>query len=188
MKTTPLLSILICSLNKRIDKLADLLSTLSPQVDLFPGVVELIVNMDNKFISTGKKRQLLLEQASGEYVVFIDDDDHIDSEYVSLIVAALQSRPDCVATTGWYTCDDGNKTVWFLSKDLNNETKNGCFNRTTNHISPVKRKLALAVGFKSVSYGEDADYSKRLKPLLRTETKIDKPLYHYDFKSTHKEY
>jgi glycosyltransferase involved in cell wall biosynthesis len=188
MKQQPLLSILICSLHKRIDKLSNLLSTLNPQVDSYPGQVELIVNMDNKILPTGKKRQLLLEQATGEYIVFIDDDDHIDQEYVSLIISALSSRPDCVATTGWYTSDNDKKTIWFLSKDLKNENKNGFFYRTTNHISPVRRDLALQVGFKPISFGEDADYSERLKPLLKSETKINKLIYHYDFKSTNKEY
>ena len=188
MKPAPLLSILICSLHKRIDKLSNLLSTLNPQVDSHPNQVELIVNMDNKMLPTGKKRQLLLDQASGEYIVFIDDDDHIDHEYVSLIISALTTKPDCVATTGWYTSDNGEKTIWFLSKDLENENKNGYFYRTTNHISPVKRELALEVGFKPISFGEDADYSARLKPLLTSETKINKLIYHYDFKSTNKEY
>lgn len=187
MKSKPILSILICSLHKRIDLLSNLLSTLSPQVDAHSDRVELIVNMDNKFLSTGKKRQLLLQQASGEYIVFIDDDDHIDSEYVSLILNALRSRPDCVATTGKYTCN-GKETTWFLSKDLDNENKNGYFYRTTNHISPVRRVLALAAGFPDKSYGEDAEYSKRLKPMLKTETKIDKSIYHYDFQTTNKEY
>ena len=169
MKAKPLLSILICSLPNRIDLLRNLLTVLYPQIEAHQSQVELIVNMDNKFISTGKKRQLLLQQASGEYIVFIDDDDHIDNEYVSLILNALRSRPDCVATTGKYTCN-GKETVWFLSKDLENENKNGYFYRTTNHISPVKRVLAIAAGFPDKSYGEDAEYSKRYKKISTQKT------------------
>ena len=181
-----ILSILICSLHKRIDNLKDLLSVLSPQIDSKKSV-ELIINTDNKTSSTGRKRQLLLEQAKGKYIVFIDDDDHIDSEYVPLILEAVKSNPDCVATNGWYT-DNGKITNWYLSKDLENENKNGVFYRTTNHISPVKRELALLAGFPDISFGEDAEYSKRLKPLLKIETRIDKLIYHYDFKNHNKEY
>lgn len=184
----PLLSILVCSLHTRSESLRHLLATLLPQIEKHQAQVELIINIDNKKSSTGRKRQLLLEQSTGEYIVFIDDDDHVHDEYVSLVLNALHSKPDCVATTGWYTSDGKDKTTWYLSKDLENENKDGVFYRTTNHISPVKRKLAIQVGFPDSSYGEDADYSKRLKPLLKTETKIDVPLYHYDFSNINKEY
>jgi len=47
----------------------------------------------------------------------------------------------------------------------------------------VKRELALQVPFKEINFGEDADYAKRLKPLLKSEHSIHKVLYHYDYNS-----
>jgi hypothetical protein len=49
----------------------------------------------------------------------------------------------------------------------------------------VKRELAMAVKFKQVNFGEDADYARRLLPLIKTEHQIDKVLYSYLF-DTHK--
>ena len=45
----------------------------------------------------------------------------------------------------------------------------------------VKRALAREVKFKDKSFAEDADYAKRLKKHLRTQAKIEKTLYYYDF-------
>jgi hypothetical protein len=59
---------------------------------------------------------------------------------------------------------------------------NGVYYRTINHLCPVKRELALQVKFpRGINNGEDADYSNRLRPLLKTEVYINKDMYHYDF-------
>jgi len=50
-----------------------------------------------------------------------------------------------------------------------------------NHIMCVKRSLAIMVPFKDVTFGEDADYSVRLRPYIRSEHKIEKTLYYYDW-------
>jgi hypothetical protein len=57
-----------------------------------------------------------------------------------------------------------------------------------NHLSPVKREIALAVGYLSMQSGEDADYSYRLRkmyPKLR-EKFVDKCLYHYLYRNPRK--
>jgi len=37
--------------------------------------VEVLTSVDNKEKSTGRKRQELLEAATGKYIIFIDDDE-----------------------------------------------------------------------------------------------------------------
>jgi hypothetical protein len=53
--------------------------------------------------------------------------------------------------------------------------------RTPNHISPVRRELALQAGFPDVTYAEDREYSKRLLPLCKNEAKIKGSIYHYKY-------
>ena len=83
---------------------------------------------------------------------------------------------------------------WKLSKDYQDENKYSeefnqiIYFRRTNHLTPVKRELALQAMFPDKSNGEDQEYSGRLNPFLKTEVKIDKSIYHYDFKSYDKEY
>jgi len=154
--------------------------------------VEIIIACDNKTISTGKKRQLLLELAKNDFVVAVDDDDYVYPYYVEEILKAIQSNPDCVGTRGIYTNDGNQSTEWRLSKDYPNETisEKGrhIYLRTSNHLTPVKKHLALQAGFPDKSNAEDKWYSERLQPLLKTEVKIDKIMYHYRYSSFQKSY
>jgi len=43
----------------------------------------------------------------------------------------------------------------------------------------VKREHAIATGFKNITYAEDKDYSDRIKPLLKTEVFLERPIYFY---------
>jgi glycosyltransferase involved in cell wall biosynthesis len=62
-------------------------------------IVEVITEVDNKQITTGAKRNNLLNKAQGKYICFIDDDDHISNDYLRLILEAIESDADCIATT-----------------------------------------------------------------------------------------
>jgi hypothetical protein len=153
---------------------------------------EIIFAVDNKQISTGEKRNLLLDTASKDYVVGIDDDDKVPSYYVDEFLKAIQSGADCIAINGTYTCDGKNPIKWFLSKDNPNVTRHikgkAVYLRTTNHITAVKRELALLARFPTISNGEDKGYSEALIKHLKTEVAIEKEMYHYDFISKNKEY
>lgn len=154
--------------------------------------VEILIDFD-KEISSGKKAQWLLEQAKGEYIVFVDADDWVPGYYVSEILKAIKTNPDCIATNGNMTTNGENDIKWFLSKDFENQTRYSpigekYYLRKTNHISPVRRELALKVGFPDISNAEDKDYSERLNQYLKTEVKIDLPMYHYRFQTFNKSY
>ena len=55
--------------------------------------------------------------------------------------------------------------------------------RNTNHICPVKRKIALQVMFPDKTIGEDYEYSKRIQPHLKSEIFINKEMYFYHVQS-----
>ena len=172
------LSILIPFSTNHIPHLDSLMTTLKPQL---VDEVEVITDGSMEY-NIGVKRQKMLELAKGDYIVFIDADDHISNYYVSYILNALQSNPDCVGISGIYTTNNTNLEFWHISKDYGYwHTKDGVYLRTPNHISPVRRELALQAGFPEIERGEDAEYSRRLYPLLKTEVKISGNLYHYDY-------
>jgi glycosyltransferase involved in cell wall biosynthesis len=157
-----------------------------------PNEVEIIYSLDKGEVSTGEKRNKLLQAASGDYIAFIDADDWVPDYYVEEILKAIESGPDCVAINGTMTTDGEKEIAWMISKDFKNETifEAGIpfYIRTTNHLAPVRRELALQVGFKDKKYQEDSDYAAALNPLLKTETKIDKPMYEYRFTILNKLY
>jgi glycosyltransferase involved in cell wall biosynthesis len=190
------LSILICSLEKRHAQLQSLLEEIETQILLCDAtaIVEVITEVDNKQITTGAKRNNLLNKAQGKYICFIDDDDHIYPNYIKLILEAIESDADCIATTGIYSINGGHPVKWRLSKDFIDEDRMDSnigeivFFRRANHLTPVKRELALQAMFPDQSNAEDKEYSFRLNPFLKTEVQIKELIYHYDYKSYDKEY
>jgi glycosyltransferase involved in cell wall biosynthesis len=184
-----MLSILICSLYSRAHLLAELKAILQPQIT---SDVELLIEVDNKEISTGAKRNILLNRAKGKYIVFIDDDDIVSENYVDKILEACKHDVDCIAINGTITTNGMNEIAWRLSKSNPNSSiyENGkeIYLRTTNHIAPVKRELALIALFPNISNAEDAEYSRRLNKFLKTETIILEPIYHYRYLTYNKEY
>jgi glycosyltransferase involved in cell wall biosynthesis len=172
------LSILIASMPAHLAHLDGLMQILSPQIT---GEVEIVTDSSMGY-NIGTKRNKLLEMASGEYIVFIDADDRVSPKYVELILNAIKTRPDCVGISGYITTNGGNMRQWYISKDYGYWYElNNVYYRTPNHISPVKRELALQARFPEWTTAEDAEYSKRLYPLLNTEVKIEGNIYHYNY-------
>lgn len=177
------LSILIPTIESRRDTFENLYRFLEGQC--FGKDVEILFERDNKEISIGKKRQILLERASGEYVTFADDDDWLSDDYVDLILSAIEFNPDCVgfqiecSGTEGKTADMSNKYA-----DWADNVNGFDYVRTPYQKTPTKREIALQIGYKDMRYGEDYEYSKRLKEsgLIKSEMYIGKVLYYYRFK------
>lgn len=185
-----MLSVLICSLDSRRQFLLSLEQHLKNQIGGRWEQVEIITYVDDKLRTTGFKRQWLLEQSHGDYIVFIDDDDWVYDYYIDEMLNACASDSDCFAINGIMTTDGQHETKWLISKDYKNEDKREgdktVYYRRTNHITGVRRSIALAAGFPDKSNAEDKHYSDRLQ--LRTEFKIERPMYHYKFSTQNKTY
>lgn len=188
-----MLSILIPVIPQHEQKFNELLRHLNNQIS-DPSQVEILWSLTESQInggpSSGKKRQLLLQMAKGDYVVFIDDDDWVPDYYISEMLNACASGCDCVAINGIMTTDGLHETKWYLGKDFKNEDRREgnktVYYRHTNHITAVKREIALKAGFPNKSNAEDKYYSDRLQ--LKTEYKIERPMYHYRFSTRNKTY
>jgi len=86
------LSILICSVFERDAK--PLVQKLLAQIGTEP--VEVLMLADNRKRSTGFKRQVLLNNAQGEYVTFIDDDDSVSADYIAEVLTATENNADVI--------------------------------------------------------------------------------------------
>lgn len=176
------LAILICSLEER----KHLLEKLIESIPTHPEVI-VIPEVDNREISTGKKRNNLLQRAfdiGAEYSVFVDDDDTLLPGYLGEIMKAIEQKPDAIGFRGWITFDGKRRAEWRISKNYDYHISGGIYYRFNNHLSPIKTELALRIKYPDQTFGEDYDYARRLKEagLVKTEVFINKFLYHYDYK------
>jgi len=188
----PILSILITALPNRDRMLNSLLLSIEGQRGILPFIlggpraVEVLVDHGVN-VHTGTKRNALVQRAKGSYIVFIDDDDEITPEYIPSIMEAIINNPDvdCIGINGWMTSDGADRRDWFISKEYGHwyTNEHGQYMRTPNHISPVKTSIARQVPFPDITYGEDYAYSMGIFPLLKTEAKVNKQIYHYKWMS-----
>lgn len=175
----PFLSILIASMAKRKRECDRLMRFLLRQLD--GGMpVEVLVN-DAEPMSRGAKRQAMLQEARGDYVAFVDDDDLVADDYLVRVLNACAQRKDCCSLEGVITLGMGTSRPFYHSLKYDRWFEDQvAYYRTPNHLNAVRRDLALQAGFRDMAYGEDLDYSARLYPLLRTEAQVTGgPLYHY---------
>jgi hypothetical protein len=107
------LSILICTLPKRIEMYNELIACLTKQIDLLPAdlinPIE-IVSCSNEFISIGEKRNLLLNEANGDYICFIDDDD------IGMGIQDEMGADLLLGDSNMYSCDNDIETRQKSSK------------------------------------------------------------------------
>ena len=192
--TTPLLTIMIPTIVERESQFKRLLGELQRQCLLLhdPTLVEVLFHSDAGELLVGDKRQKLLLLAKGDYVCSIDDDDLVEPTYVADIVRTIltaSTPPDCVVFEGRLTVDGrmGGRFDFDIGHQAY-KTVGDLYQRTPNHLCPIRRELALKVGYlENKSFGEDSDYARRIYPMLNNQAVIlnaagaKKVLYHYRF-------
>lgn len=177
----PKLSILICTLANRQEMLSLLLEILIPQMT---GETEILMCEDNGEISVGLKRQKLIQEASGYYVCFVDDDDMVTKDYIPKILTALQTNPDTCGVEGIMTTDgkDPKKFIHSMRYDHWYE-ENNIYYRGPHHINPTRKDLVLKTGYNDLRFAEDHDFAKRIYDLLNSEVYIDGPIIEYRYRT-----
>ena len=172
------LSLLICSVSERAEKLQRLLEVLTKQIT---NEVEILHLVDDGEMTIGEKRNELCQAAVGEYCAFIDDDDMVSDDYVEKVLKALESSPDCATLTGIVYFPNGSSRLfdhsiehdgWFTGQD-------GNYYRTPNHLNAIKTEIVQRFGFKLISFGEDQDFAKRVRIVLHKEVRIPGQIYYY---------
>jgi len=177
----PKFSILICHIDSRKKELDRLMKILNPQVENNP--IEILIESDNGKMKIGKKRNILVSKAKGDFIAFIDDDDRVSDKYVDLILSSLQNNTDVLGIEGIFTTDGANPKKFIHSIKYKHWFQKGdIYYRNPNHLNPVKRELAKRIRFPEIDHREDRDYSRRLYSLLRKEIYIKNPIYFYDYR------
>lgn len=163
-----------------------MLDRLRPQMRRGVGVLTLA---DGGEWSIGAKRQALLLQSTAEYVSYVDDDDDVSPQFVAEVLKALRRGPDVVGFRLRYVRDGewcgeavhSYNAASVVLPPMPRGVKR--MERKPNHLNPVRRELALRVGFKPINHGEDAAYAEGLAELNPREAFIDAELYTYLYRT-----
>jgi len=182
-----LLSILIATLENRralFDRVYGQLTCQAAAAGL-EAEVEILHCRDNGERPTGWKRNRLIEQAQGEFVAFVDDDDSVSDDYLPRICEAIRSRPgiDCIGIRGIVRFRGGHPREFIHSIRYSDyRSCDGVYLRPPYHLNPIRRSIAAQYRFADAYYSEDVDWARAMAcdKVLRTERFIDSVLYYYD--------
>jgi hypothetical protein len=187
-------------------KLSVCIATIPERTALFSGLLDIIgrgsmhweLVVDDRprgSVSIGSKRQAMVEQCTGEYIVHLDDDDLVPPDYIATILQALETNPDCV---GHFELIEGHGPVPLIakwSKDAPGWVSGAkamrqkvAYLRTPFHKTPIRADIVHTIGFMDMHFGEDKDFSDRLRRsrLIRTEVFIPRVMYTYRY--THEDF
>jgi len=183
----PKLSILIPTLKSRFKTLKLQVDRIEYQRQQKP--VQLLWLGDNKSITVGTKRNLLLDISMGEYVCFVDDDDIVSANYVESILKAIEDNPT-------------KKVFTFLGEQNDNGTPTCDFRYSIEYGRNHKRKIdgkewkvmlpdhlciwkkdIIKERFPNKQLGEDHDFAQLMTKhyTKEDEFEINECLYFYDY-------
>ncbi|QWG27102.1 glycosyltransferase family 2 protein [Bacillus mycoides] len=179
--TDIVLSILIPSVPERMTHLKRMIDTLYEQAQNKP--VEILVMLENKKRSTGEKRNILVEQAKGEYVAFVDDDDRVDPNYVDTLCATIASNStaDCIVFDVSVNYNNLFTKITKFGKELEHKEDENFYYRKPNHVMCYAKRIAVQHKFLNISYGEDDEWGARVSQDIVNQVRIPATLYHYDY-------
>jgi hypothetical protein len=183
-----MLSILIPSIPSRHEMLQSMLAKLNSQNKDFEmlGVVEFIYDDSPAFLdgglSIGKKRQSLVERASGKYLCFLDDDESIAPNYVESLLRLCNHDMDVCTfraiaklNSAWGLID------MRLAYKVNDQfTPEHTVRRPPWHMCPVRSEFAKLHEFEDISNAEDSRWFEQVLTRCTTESHTDKILFQYN--------
>ena len=188
------LSILIPSLPIRTGNfLYRILEELDYQIgELERGDIELLVFTDNKMQSIGKKRNDLIGLSTGDFIVFVDDDDRVSPDYVSSIIKTIDENKDadCIVFDSLCTIsnslDDNVKSYSFPCKygiefEVKGHTETTPWYGKPAHTMVWNRKIMEKHAFPDLIRKEDIVWVESAWRDIKNQVRIDKILYFYDY-------
>lgn len=177
----PLLSVLMPGLSWR-EGIPKILREVGPS---HQSGVEVISLIDNASMSIGKKMDLMMAMARGEYVSAVGDDDGIREDYIASLVSAIRKHRGvgCVTFLQEYWRDGHYMTILREGPGLPDCSEGEVWTRRLGPKSAIRREFIKNFKHPDISYGEDRAMSDHLERVVKTEHHIPVVLYNYRFDS-----
>lgn len=171
------LSILIPQLPNRDSTL--LVHNLHTQSKNLP--VEILCLSDES--NSGIKRNILTSEARGEYICFIDDDDRVDKNYVSELIAATKDSPDLITFNLEMT--NGHKRETWKFCGAYDDRRLGLM--LPNHLCVWRKSIASRVPWSpGLGTADDILWYETIHALTKkmgtlSTIHLNKTLYYYEY-------
>lgn len=180
----PKLSVLMPALHTRdwIGLAWKIRSQITPEME-----AELCVVADGGEMTSGRKRNLLLDMARGDYAAFVDDDDDVADNYVEALVAGCRAGRDVVTFDLLRYTPRTEERQTFGLRHQDHQAGDDCIRMTANHLCAWKRSVAKRARYdERIGYADDQLWYKSLIAALPdlTEYHIEQVLYWYEYDPT----
>lgn len=175
-----LLSILTPSIPRRAAKLASLAQRIKPWLG---SDIEWLTITDDR--PSGPKRNEMMDAARGKYICHLDDDDHFEAAFPSVVIPALQLDVDLVMYDAIASLNGSPFFLVSIGIDHPNEQPRHMgegrlsgIRRRPWHWCSWRTELARKARFPEKHHGaEDAVWLEQMYPLVKTWHKIERPLF-----------
>jgi hypothetical protein len=130
----------------------------------------------------------MVEQARGEYVMRVDDDDIVHPQLLPLVWEHLDGKNDCVTFNVAALPDMTGSSVCRINPSFNTLSRwdqnpkivygEAVQYRSWSHLCPTRRDLFEGVDFSNKSWGEDEFVMTQIIPKLKKYFVIPQTLYY----------
>lgn len=181
------LTILIPTLNSRSDQLKRLTNDLNYQIQGKP--VQVLWFGDNKSMTTGEKRNILLGMAKGDFISFIDDDDRISPKYITTLLQAIDSNPNktVICFRGEQTTDGKQDLPFRYDINIGRNHKKEIDGKRWKVMLPDHlccwNKSHINIKFPHKNLGEDHSWAQEMAFTYKESNQLllEDTLYYYDY-------
>lgn len=181
------LSILIPTLFSRIKHLTNLLEEINYQIQSKP--VQVLWIGDNRSMTIGEKRNQLLDNAKGEWICYVDDDDTISENYIDVLLKAIDDNPDktVICFRGTQNTDGHQDLPFQYNVNFGRNHKKMIDSQRWKVLLPDHlccwNKSKITVRFPNKGLGEDKDWAGKMAFTYTPEDQVllEDYLYHYEF-------
>lgn len=185
------LSILIPTIPERNDFVYSLIGELHRQRqnlvlnDSKLGDVEFVIDNSARFLSggpsIGTKRQMLLDRADGEYLLFLDDDEGIAGNYLEVILQLCETGADVCTFRSiakleqyWTVID-----MSLMNEENEQASPDIIVKRRPWHINAIRSDIAKQFCFEDINYGEDWKWMEQVLTKCEKEAHTDAIIHEY---------
>lgn len=140
----------------------------------FPNLIRVLANAQN--VGLGATRDHGIEEARGEYLMFIDSDDYVREDYIEQYLAAMENNPCDVIIGGYIDTDGSNEQVRFLPHSPWTELS---FSAAWAKLYRRDFVAANGLKFTGIRYAEDTLFSLNAFACNAQCTIIDYAGYYY---------